>query len=287
VIHKGDLQVGLSYRYSNRDVRRIGVKKIANPDSLETTSQTATFGLNFGLSNNFSIAASFPVIRLERSAIGAKAVENGTSTIFGDLSLLPRVFLSPRLFGKPANLQIAIGASLPTSNGIFQAETNQRDFASGTIDPLFSATLAALVGGDANVFVSLYSRLTLAESGGREPGDLYSARIGLTRPIIGDKLRGTLRARWTHIQPDVVTDSLGSRSKLAGGDFYSISPGFSVMLLGSGEGALNGWFEIDIPVRQNVIGDQLTEQWSLSLGLTTGLNLFGHEEEPKPGIHLH
>ncbi len=287
MIHKGDLQFGVSYRYSNRDIRRNGSKRIPNPNNLETTSQTATFNLNFGLSNNFSIAVSAPVIRLERSATGAKAAENGTSTTFGDLSVLPRFFFSPRLFGKPTNLQVAIGASLPTSNGSFKAETNQRDFASGTIDPLMSATLAALVGGGANIFVSLYSRLTLTQSNGREAGDLYSARLGVTRPIIGDKLRGSFRLRWTHIAPDVVTDSLGTVSAISGDDFYSISPGLSMTLAGSGEGALHGWIEVDIPVRQFVQGDQLTEQWSVSLGLNTGLALFGHKEPPKSGFGHH
>ncbi len=281
------MQVGVSYRYSNRDVRRNGSKEIPNPDNLETTSQTATFNLNFGLSNKFSIAVSAPVIRLERSATGAKAAENGTSTTFGDLAVLPRFFFSPRLFGKPTNLQLAVGASLPTSNGAFKAETNQRDFASGTIDPLLSGTLAALVGGGANIFVSLYSRLTLTESGGREAGDLYSARVGVTRPIIGDKLRGSFRLRWTHIEPDLIIDSVGARSNVGGDDFYSISPGLSMTLAGSGEGAVHGWLEVDIPVRQFVQGDQLTEQWSVSLGLNTGLTLFGHKEAAKPGEHLH
>ncbi len=285
VIHKGDLQVGLSYRYSKRDIFRRGTDEIANPQDFETISQTGNFNLNFGLSNSLSVAVSAPLIRLERS--GTLGAVNATSTTFGDLSVLPRVFLSPNIFGKPANLQLALGASLPTSNGSFNAENNQSDFSSGTVDPLLSATLAALVGGGANMFVSVYSRLTLTESGGREAGDLFSMRAGVTRPIVGDNLSGIFRVRWTHIEEDKMTDSLGVTSSLGGVDIFSVSPGLSAILMGSGEGALRGWLEVDIPVRQFVVGEQLTEQWSLSFGLNTGFTLFGHEEKPKPGLHKH
>lgn len=211
-------------------------------------------------------------------------MENSTGVTVGDLEVSPRMFFSPTIFGKKSIVQVSVGASLPVGNSRLRDETNQRDFSSGTIDPVFSVALSSMLSHATNVFVSGYTRLGLGTADGRKAGSLYSASGGVTHKLFEGKLNVTVRSRLTHRQADVID---GATYSASGGRWFSLTPGVAAPLFGSGESVVRGWLELDVPVYQRVGGEQLSEKWSVAFGLNTSFALFGHSKPAgKHGGHL-
>ena len=67
----------------------------------------------------------------------------------------------------------------------------------------------------------------------------------------------------------------------SGGDWIYAIAGGSKTLVGAGESAVRIWTEFQLPVYINVSGVQLTEKWNLRFGLSTGISIFGHDEQNK------
>ncbi len=199
-------------------------------------------------------------------------------TNVGDISLLFRHFSSPRLFSKPSNIQLAIGSTIPTGNGITNVITDEKNFASGTFDPIVSMVAALMIKPGWSLDTRFYTRQILSYDDNRTKiGDLYSYGFNVTYAPVGASYNLNSQIKFINREQDIFNDITFANS---GGDYIYFTPGFSKVIFGQGETAIRFWSEADIPLYQYVQGVQLTEKWNLRFGLNLGLTLFGHKSRP-------
>lgn len=231
--------------------------------------------LALGLTNKFSLASSLPII-INRNK--NKSLDQ-TDTEFGDLSVTGRAFFSPRIFSKPANIQVTIGASFPFGGGITNIMTDERNFASGTIDPIGSFVIALGITPDWNVTTKFFTRKIISTaSDDQRTGDQYRYGVEAVYAPLGRSYSANAGFLIVNRGADIIN---GIPFVNSGGDWTYARIGGSIDLIATGESAIRLWSEVQLPVYIDVNGIQLAEKWNLRFGLTTGLSLFGHDENKK------
>ncbi len=231
---------------------------------------------NIGISNRASVSISLPLIINRSVNLNLDRKE----TTIGNMTLLFRHFSSPRFFSKPTNVQIAIGATVPTGSGITNVATEEKNFTSGTFDPIASMITALMISPGWSIDARFYTRQIISYDDTRTKiGDLYTYGFNVAFAPVGSSYTVNTQLKFYNRQQDIFNDVIFQNS---GGDYIYITPGFSRVLFGEGESAISFWSEVDIPLYQYVKGTQLTEKWNVRFGLNLGLTLFGHKEEQSP-----
>ena len=184
-------------------------------------------------------------------------------------------------------MQFAVGGTLPLGGGVANVETDQRNFASGTVDPVAQGVIALGVTPGLNLNAVYYTRQVIATSGdGQQVGDVYLYIVGGTYAPLGRSYNITTSFKYIDRGKDKIDGSLFPSS---GGQWLYFAPGFSKAVWGAGESALRIWGQFELPLYQSVNGFQLTEDWSIRFGVNLGITIFGHQkkEEHDHGLPLH
>lgn len=235
---------------------------------------------DFGLSNSFRLSTSIPFI-INRSVNNAL---DHTVSGFGDLSLSVLTIFNPSLLSKPTNILIGLGATLPVGGGVANVITDERNFASGTVDPIMTFTLVAGISPGWTISSNFYTRQVLASSNGQKTGDLYVYGLKGTFAPVGRSYSISSGLIFINRGTDRINSQLFPNS---GGDWIYLSAGGSKELFGSGELPVKAWLEIKLPLYSYVRGAQLTERWELRFGFTAGFSILGHAKEKEQEGHFH
>jgi len=278
IIHPGDLRLGLDYWFLRRDQLRHGRTVIGNPLDQETQSHIFGFTADYGLSARWSLSATLPLV-INRSI---DINRDKTDANLGNLSVQARLFFTPWLGGHPTNIQLALGSSLPIAGGVANVQTDKRNFASGTVDPIGQALVAVGLTPGFNINASFYTRQILTESSdGQQVGDVYLFVAGATYAPIGADYDVAVSLKYLSRGQDELD---GVPFANSGGDWWYLVPSVSETVWRTGETPLRVWGQFELPVYQRVNGFQLTERWSVRLGLSWGITLFGHDEGENTGL---
>jgi len=139
-----------------------------------------------------------------------------TETNIGDISVLFRHFSSPRLFSKPTNIQLSIGSTIPIGNGITNVITDEKNFASGTFDPLVNMIIAIMIKPGWSIDTRFFTRQILFYDDSRTRiGDLYSYGFNVTYAPIGSSYNVNAQLKFIYRGQDIFSDVIFENS---GGD---------------------------------------------------------------------
>jgi len=131
----------------------------------------------------------------------------------------------------------------------------------------------------------IYTRQVIStDEDGIKSGDVYQYGFNLTYQPIGGTYDIYSRINFYDRGQDLFSDIL---FKDSGGKYVYFTPGFSKNIKGYGESAIKGWAEVDIPLKQDVNGVQLTEKVKIRFGINFGFTLFGDHGASKPGLGEH
>ncbi len=241
----------------------------------KTESHIISASMSFGVSNHLSLSASVPLI-INRSV--NKSLDR-TQTNFGDLSTTAQVFFGTRLFSKPVNGQLALGTTFPIGGGVTNVMTDERNFASGTVDPIASLIIAAGISPGWILTGKFFARQVVASSSDNQrTGNHYSYVLETNYAPLGRSYTANLGMLAVSRSQDEIGGVLFPNS---GGNWIYAIAGGSKTITGDGESAVRLWTEFQLPVHVNVNGLQLTEKWNFRLGFSTGISIFGHDEPKK------
>lgn len=274
------MRLGLGYGFNKRDQLRSGTTNLFDNLNQRTESHLISGSADFGLSNEIRLSLSLPFI-INRSVNNSI---DQTVSGFGDLTVSGVATLNSRILSKPTNVLAGVGASLPVGQGVANAATDEKNFASGTVDPVVRLTFATGFSPGWTANASFYTRQVIASSGGQKTGDLYVYGFKGTYSPIGGNFSVIAGVTFINRGQDRFN---GIRFPNSGGDWIYVNAGVSRNLIGSGESPLRGWAEIQLPLYRYVKGTQLTEKWELRFGLTAGFSISGHEEPAEPAGHFH
>ncbi len=270
----------MDYSFLRRDQLRKGTKKVE--DSLSQKTETHLLGAfaDYGISNKVSLSASIPLV-FNRS-VNRNLDESETN--FGNLTVLGRLFLNPRVWNKPTNMQLAVGGTLPLGRGVANVVTDKRNFASGTVDPVVQAVIAIGITPGFNVNATFFTRQIIeTSSDGQEVGDVFQYTVGGTYAPVGGSYSATASFKYIDRGQDKID---GVPFPSSGGQWWYFVPGFSKTVWGAGESAIRLWSQFEFPFYQSVNGFQLTEDWSIRFGVDFGLTLFGHQKKDEHDLPL-
>ena len=258
---------------------RSGTVTLVDTLKQKTESHIISASMSFGVSNHLSLSASVPLI-INRSV--NKSLDR-TQTNFGDLSVTAQVFFGTRLFSKPVNGQVALGTTFPVGGGVTNVITDERNFASGTVDPIASLIIAAGVAPGWILTGKFFARQVVTSSSDeKRTGNHYIYVLETNYAPLGRSYTTNFGMLAVSRSQDEIG---GSPFPNSGGSWIYAIVGGSKTLVEAGESAVRIWTEFQVPVHVNVTGVQLTEKWNLRFGLSTGLSIFGHDEpNKKPDI---
>lgn len=260
---------------------RNGTEKIANPEGQETRTHIIGVAATYGITNSLSFSMTLPL--LINRTIQRTPYLDKSQTRVGDLTTQAQYFKSARLFDRPLNLQLAIGATIPISEGLRNVETDQRNLTSGTINPVVSFIGAFSLRPGWNIVGHFGTRQILeSDNSGMQAGDNYNLQLGITFAPVGSSFDLNSKIRFRHRGQDIIN---GVPFPSSGGNWWYLIAGGSKTVIGSGESAIKMWTEFELPVYQDVLGNQLTSAWSIRAGFNFTLSLFGHPEE-EPGMQV-
>ena len=241
----------------------------------KTESHIISASMSFGVSNHLSLSASVPLI-INRSV---NKFLDQMATNFGDLSVTAQLFFGTRLFSKPVNGQLALGTTFPIGGGVTNVMTDERNFASGTVDPIASLIIAAGISPGWILTGKFFARQVVASSSDNQrTGNHYSYVLETNYAPLGRSYTANLGMLAVSRSQDEIDGSLFPNR---GGNWMYASAGGSKTITGDGESAVRVWTEFQLPVHVNVNGLQLTEKWNFRLGFSTGISIFGHDEPKK------
>lgn len=195
----------------------------------------------------------------------------------GDLTLfLRRVVRLPLL--PPANLGLlSLGASVPVGTGIANPVTADRNFVSGTFDPLVAATVNLPVKGPLLALANVYARWIWDEdANGKQSGSTVVGGLGLTAPLYTERVAVNVIGEYLWRGAD---SRDGIPVAASGGHWAYLSAGISLAPMADGPHGPRGWARLSWPVWRNVNGTQLAEDVTIRFGITYGLDILSH---PKP-----
>lgn len=236
-----------------------------------TRAQVYTAQLDYGLTNRLALQATLPLLSVDFINLGSV---QDSDTKFGDLTLVAQYFWSFGYFAAPTMLSVGAGANLPLGEGIENPISSDKNFVSGTVDPLFLASVVFSLRGPWSANANLYARPILSESDdGTKSGGFIFYGVGTARSFIFSPQSGldfSLRLSGLHRAKDRRN---GQSFDSSGGDWAYITPGVTYSVFGRGIHGLQLWSNLEIPIYQNVNGSQLTEDWTARFGLGYGMHL--------------
>ncbi|MCI0595817.1 MAG: hypothetical protein L0Z48_04660 [candidate division Zixibacteria bacterium] len=244
---------------------------------LDTLGQSSrdwitTAEASYGLTDRFSLQATLPVI--SASFAGEALGVDRSQTKLGDFSLAAHYFWSFGYFAAPVMLSLGAGVNFPTGGGIENPVSSDRNFVSGTLDPIITGSLVFSIQGPLSASASFYARPILSEADdGTKTGGFIFAGVGAGYSFIFSDNSGldfSLRASGQHRAQDKIN---GQPFANSGGNWVYITPGATVSLFGRGIHGLQLSTALEVPVYQYVKGSQLTEDWTLRFGLGYGFHL--------------
>ncbi len=236
-----------------------------------TRARVYTGQLDYGLTNRLALQATLPLLSVDFINLGSV---QDSDTKFGDLTLVAQYFWSFGYFAAPTMLSAGAGTNIPVGEGIENPISSDKNFISGTVDPVFLASMVFSLQGPWSANANLYARPILSESDdGTKSGTFFLYGIGTAYSLIFSNQSGldfSFRMNALHRAKDKRDGQVFASS---GGDWIYVSPGITYSILGRGIHGLQLWSNLEIPIYQNVNGSQLTEDWTARFGLSYGMHL--------------
>jgi hypothetical protein len=274
-LHKGHLQFGLAASYSRRADLRSGKTVVANPLGQSSRTWVYTGEGSYGLTDRLALRATLPLLNV---AFKGRTLQNQTvdtrQTKLGELSVAAQYFWSLGYFAAPTMVSLGAGVSFPTGGGIKNPVASDRNFVSGTVDPVFLGSVLFSLTGPLSANANFYTRLVLAEAGDTtKTGSFILAGAGTGYSFVFSENSGldlSLRVSGLHRAQDEIG---GQPFANSGGNWVFLTPGATFSFFGRGIHGLQVWTNLETPVYQFVNGSQLTEDWTLRFGLSYGFHL--------------
>jgi len=232
--------------------------------------------VSYGMTDRLAFHATLPVIHVSFKGKTLTGENVSTSdTKLGDLSLVAQYFWLFGYFAAPTMFSLGIGVNIPSGGGIKNPVASDRNFVSGTVDPIFLSSIIFTLQGPWSANASVYARPIFSEADdSTKSGSFLFVGVGTGFSFIFSENSGldvSLGASGLHRAQDKINDQPFVNS---GGNWIYITPGVKASFLGRGIHRLQLSMGMEIPVYQNVQGNQLTEDWTLRFGLSYGLHLF-------------
>ena len=248
---------------------------MANPLEQATQSWTYSGEISYGITDKLALRASIPLLHVDFMEGGSEL----SDTEIGDLAVVAQYFWSFGYFAAPTMLSLGLGLNVPTGGGIENPITSDRNFVSGTVDPIISGSVLFSIMGSWSVNANLYTRPILDEDNdGTKSGSFISYGIGTSYSIGFSQNSGvdlSLHISGLHREKDKIKGQAFSNS---GGDWVYITPGATFSIFGRGIHGVQIWSNLEIPVYQFVNGNQLTEDWTVRMGLGYGFHLLDQSQ---------
>jgi len=235
-----------------------------------TRAWVLDFGTAYGITERLAVHASIPFLH---TTFENRDVED-TESSFGDLTIIGRYTWTLFSGVRVSQLSVAAGVNVPMGGGVQNPISSDRNFVSGTLDPIIAASGAVPLSTVISVDASVYARLILTEDDdGSKTGSFLSYSLTGRYKLRRQGVDLSLRLTGLNRAQDEIDGRPFSNS---GGDWLFLSPGISWDMSQADAHGLQVWGTVEIPVYQFVNGVQLTEDWTARFGLRYGLDLFGH-----------
>ncbi len=201
---------------------------------------------------------------------------NTQDTKLGELSVAAQYYWSLGYFAAPTMVSVGGGVNLPTGGGIKNPVASDRNFVSGTVDPVLLGSVLFSLTGPWSANANFYTRLVLDEAeDGTKTGSFVLLGAGTGYSFVFSENSGldlSLRFSGLHRARDEID---GQPFANSGGNWIFVTPGVTTSFFGRGIHGVQVWANWEVPVYQFVNGSQLTEDWTLRFGLGYGFHLFG------------
>ncbi|MEE8405402.1 MAG: hypothetical protein V3S17_08425, partial [candidate division Zixibacteria bacterium] len=231
----------MDYAFTRRDILRSGTETLIDTLKQKTESHIISSSMSFGISNHLSITASVPLI-INRSV--NKSLDR-TAMNFGDLSVMAQLFFGTQLFSKPVNAQVAFGSSFPVGGGVTNVVTDERNFASGTVDPIGSLIIAAGISPGWVLTGKFFARqVVTSTSDNQRTGNHYNYVLETNYAPLGRSYTANFGMLAVSRSQDEIR---GSAFPNSGGNWIYAIAGGSKTIVGDGESAVRIWTEFQLP----------------------------------------
>jgi hypothetical protein len=267
------VKIGAWFVAEDRDRAFDGASEADNPLQERTTIKIPLLTLDVRLTDQFGLQAAASIPDVTRSAI----VHRGSSSVtfsetfrgLGDTSVLGWYRLRPL---NRWNTIVTFGTSVPTGRTErprFRPELQDGDLVptsrlqrgSGTIDPLFGASVTRLYR-PYTVFASVAARTPLFENAyGLRTGASSEVNAGVARDLGTHRVTALVRLGWLHRGQDMFG---GVKVLVGGGDWIYATPGVAVQV---GKG-INVQAEVKVPVQRWLANKQLDSSAILQVGVS-------------------
>jgi hypothetical protein len=278
--HDHGLRLDVRYTYAKADTLRAGSDKItaAEPsgsgeeiENKYTRNQSLAAELDYAVNRAWSVAVLLPLTSREHAHtldVTPPEVEQAGYRRLGDMRVSGRYrFMAA---DHQSGGGVRFGLKLPTGDSHRQMAPGEPMEASlqpgtGSTDLLLGGYLHwsmpdSVWGG----FAQIQGQTSIAHRSGYEPGTGLSLDLGAYYPF-NESVTGLLQLNYLYRARDkgVLADADGH----SGGHALYISPGLSLQVAGN----MHVYGLIQIPVKQEVHGEQLTAPWTATLGLRVDL----------------
>lgn len=198
-----------------------------------------------------------------------------SETDLGDMTLLLQYFRRYGNIISPILFSIGLGGNIPIGAGIQNPISSDKNFISGTFDPIFLFSVLYAFEGPLSINSNFYARPILSEADDKtKSGSFYTYGFGVNYSFSEANNWGIdmlLNIRGLHRTKDRMN---GEKFENSGGNWIYLIPGTRLALGGKGIHGLQISAEIEIPIHQSVKGIQLTGDWTFRTGLSYGFHLF-------------
>jgi hypothetical protein len=279
------LSIDLRYSNTKLDQLRAGSSKVAPADPLDpavtgevenlyTKNQFVTATIDYTFDEAFGIALQLPyLMRTHKHTIAdpvAPFVESFSASALGDIKAVGRYrfALNDRSsIGFKAGLKLATGKkNIANDQGVIPGEVSLQP-SNGSTDLIVGGFWQAGAPSDAlSYFAQGMLQTSLNHLADYKPGNQINLDAG-ARYALGKSVSALLQLNYQVNAKDeglnLPADASGISGSSTGGKFLYLTPGVSVVVAPS----TNVYGLIQIPLSQNVNGEQLTTSSSFTLGI--------------------
>lgn len=274
--HAQGLRLDLRYTYAKSDVLRAGTREISPPpytgsgdeiENLRTISQSLTADLDYAIDATWSVSAQLPLVARDHAHTVDNLppeVEQAKYTALGDARVVGkyRFMAADHMRGGG----IRFGLKLPTGGtgeemapGVPMEASLQPG--TGSTDLILGGyTWWSRPDSRWGGMAQFQAQHAIADNNDYRPGNSLSLDVGLNYAL-SERVSGLLQLGVLHRARDrgANADPLGH----SGGNAVFLSPGLSVTVAPGTR--VFGFAQL--PLRQDVNGEQLTARWSATLGM--------------------
>ena len=203
-----------------------------------------------------------------------------TESDLGDMTLFLQYFRRYGNIISPILFSVGLGGNIPIGAGIQNPISSDKNFVSGTVDPIFLFSVLYALEGPISINSNFYARPIFFEAADKtKSGSFYTYGFGVSYSFSGTNNWGVdmlLNIRGLQRTKDRMS---GKKFENSGGNWIYLIPGVHLAIGGKGIHGLQISAEFEIPIHQSVNGTQLTGDWTFRSGLSYGFFLFSRNNK--------